>query len=179
MKYSILIFGILVVTIIFLISTSNERIGEGVIISQRGLKSSVISVVQMEYGKRISTPHTNPLLIEGDEVDVFLCTTTLFGTMIDQYHIIHPIQKIGELVAYGKVIGSIKKDNLFLIQMTDGVDTFNVEDNRDFKINTNVRLYIDDNKHFILKERKEWMDTIFSPKREEALKFSINKKNEV
>ena len=162
-KYIIISLGILVLLFIFGKSSNENNIGKGVVISQYNLRHTLISVVQMKGGNRVSALSTSPLIIEGDKVEVFRRVNSFFGIVIDDYHVIHPLKIEGELISIGNVISSTKFENTFDIKITDGLDTFSVKSNTNFDVGQKVDLYLNENKNTIILTHDEWMDTILTP----------------
>jgi hypothetical protein len=117
----------------------------------------------MKGGKRVSAFPLNPLIIEGDRVDVLRRVGSFCGIVISDDYVIKTTKTHGELISIGNIVSSTESSDIFNIKMTDGVDTFNLKSKTNFNVGQRVDLYLNENKETIIVNHEEWMDTILSP----------------
>ena len=159
---SVILLSLLVLSV-FGFSSTAENLGNGVVISKHELRGTLVSVVQMKGGKRVSAFPLNPLIIEGDRVDVLRRVGIFCGIVISDDYIIQLTKQHGELISIGNIVSSTESSDIFNIKMTDGVDTFNLKSKTNFNVGQRVDLYLNENKETIIVNHEEWMDTILSP----------------
>jgi hypothetical protein len=169
MKHILLAIGVSL--LIVSCSTKTERIGDGIVLSQREIRNTVYSIVQLEGGKRVQAVATNSTIVDGDLVLISLYQKKFVGIVVDEKIIIEEKQSLGELFGVYRVIKSDSLNDKFLIKITDDNDTFNISNSKEIKLGTIVDLYVSPMNEYILQEHIHWIDTIIIPNTDEVYKF--------